>query len=200
MTRIFESYNKNFDLTIDNIEDKQLKFFIHDKGGWIFSTKNVVVALHLLYDKTLKDIGEESEIKILDILNSKVRYNKELIISSLEEDGDLQWISWLCNGAFDYGNDTERLYDYVMDDVFELGLDDEKEDEEVNRRYDILMESYDSDDILEKIKNDYEDELIEVIEKSDNYLELAEEINRISEDITQSSIDYLLDFMCECSY
>lgn len=200
MTRIFESYNKNFDLTIDNIEDKQLKFFIHDKWGWIFSTKNVVVALHLLYDKTLKDIGEESEIKILDILNSKVRYNKELIISSLEEDGDLQWISWLCNGAFDYGNDTERLYDYVMDDVSELGLDDEKEDEEVNRRYDILMESYDSDDILEKMKNDYEDELIEVIEKSDNYLELAEEINRISEDITQSSIDYLLDFMCECSY
>ena len=87
-----------------------------------------------------------------------------------------------------------------MDDVSELGLDDEKEDEEVNRRYDILMESYDSDDILEKMKNDYEDELIEVIEKSDNYLELAEEINRISEDITQSSIDYLLDFMCECSY
>ena len=112
----------------------------------------------------------------------------------------MQWISWLSNGAFDYGNDTERLYDYVMDDVSELGLDDEKEDEEVNRRYDILMESYDSDDILEKMKNDYEDELIEAIEKSDNYLELAEEINRISEDITQSSIDYLIDFMCECSY
>ena len=33
--------------------------------------------------------------------------NKELIVNSLEEDGDLQWISWLTKSAYEYGNDTE---------------------------------------------------------------------------------------------
>ena len=55
-----------------------------------------MVALYVLKDKTIKDLISNSldDTKIISILDSKLEYDKELIINSLEEDGDLQWISW----------------------------------------------------------------------------------------------------------
>ena len=121
---IFEYYGNRASVTM-NLKDNKLKTYIHDYGGWIFDTKNVVVALYVLKDKTIKDLISNSldDTKIISILDSKLEYDKELIINSLEEDGDLQWISWLTKNYFDYGNDKEYIYSIVTEDFEEQGYD-----------------------------------------------------------------------------
>ena len=56
---IFEYYGNRVTINIKQKDDK-LDFFIHDKGGWVFDTKNIVVALYVLKDKAIKDLMTNS--------------------------------------------------------------------------------------------------------------------------------------------
>lgn len=197
---IFEYYGNRVTINIKQKDDK-LDFFIHDKGGWVFDTKNIVVALYVLKDKAIKDLMTNSndDTKIIDILNAKVRYDKELIINSLEEDGDLMWVSWLTKDIFNYGDDKEFIYSMVQDDFYEQGYSDEddKDSDTIDCAYWDIIDKYDGDKILEKIKEDYESELKYIINESSDYVELTKKIHELSNEISSSSYDYLLDFIAE---
>ena len=195
---IFECFGDRVTVDIKKKSDK-LHFFIHDKGGWIFDTKNIVVALYILKDKAIKDLKSNSmdDTKIIDILNSKIEYDKELIEDSLKDGGDLQWVSWLTQGVFDYGNDKEFIYSVVLEDFLEEGYDYDKEEDSdiIDNAYWNTLEHYSDDSILEQIKNDYESELKDIINKSPNYIELAEGVSELSNEIKSNVYGYLLDFI-----
>lgn len=197
---IFEYYGNRVTINIKQKDDK-LDFFIHDKGGWVFDTKNIVVALYILKDKAIKDLMTNSndDTKIINILNAKVRYDKELIINSLEEDGDLMWVSWLTKDIFNYGDDKEFIYSMVQDDFYEQGYSDEdaKDSDTIDCAYWDIIDKYDGDKILEKIKEDYESELKYIINESSDYVELTKKIHELSNEISSSAYDYLLDFIAE---
>ena len=127
--KVFECYGDRASVTVKQNNDK-LKFLVHDFGGWIFDTKNIVVALYVLRDKTIKNLKTYSEdnTKIVDILDNSLEYDKQLILDSLEDGGDLQWFSWLTGNFFDYGSDKECIYDTVLEDLEEQGYSDDNED------------------------------------------------------------------------
>ena len=195
---IFTYYGNRVIVDIQQKNDK-LDFFIHDKLGWVFYTKNIVVALFILKDKEIKDLMYNStdDTKIIDILNAKTIYDKELIINSLEEDGDLQWVSWLTKNIFDYGDDEELIYSIVLEDFLEQGYDDDndKDSDIINCAYWNIIEHYDNDKILEQIKEDYESELKYIINESSNYIELTEKIHELSDEICSNVYDYLIEFV-----
>lgn len=197
---IFEYFGNRVTINIKQKDDK-LDFFIHDKGGWVFDTTNIVVALYVLKDKTIKDLMTNSndDTKIIDILNAKVRYDKELIINSLEDDGDLMWVSWLTKNIFDYGQDSEFIYSIVLEDFLEEGYDDDNEEDSntIDNAYYSILERYDDDKILEQIKEDYKSELENIINESSDYVELTKKIHELSNEISSSAYDYLLDFIAE---
>ena len=197
---IFEYYGNRASVTMD-LKDNKLKTYIHDYSGWIFNTKNVVVALYVLKDKTIKDLISNSldDTKIISILDSKLEYDKELIINSLEEDGDLQWISWLTKNYFNYGNDKEYIYSIVTEDFEEQGYDYENEEDykAIDEAYWNLIDKYDSDNLLEEMRDNYKDDIIYIIEKSSSYSELTEEIEELSNEIYLNANDYRLDFIAE---
>lgn len=197
---IFEYFGNMASVTM-NLKDNKLKTYIHDYGGWIFDTKNIVVALYVLKDKTIKDLISNSldDTKIISILDSKLEYDKELIINSLEEDGDLQWISWLTKNYFDYGNDKEYIYSIVTEDFEEQGYDYENEEDykAIDDAYWSLIDKYDSDNLLEEMRDNYKNDLVNIIEKSSSYSELAEEIEELSNEIYLNANDYILDFIAE---
>ena len=197
---IFECYGNKVTVTMD-LKDNKLKTYIHDYSGWIFNTKNVVVALYVLKDKTIKDLMTISldDTKILSILDSKLEYNKELIINSLEEDGDLQWIAWLTKNYFDYGDDKEYIYSIVTEDFEEQGYDYENEEDSkvIDDAYWSLIDKYDSDNLLEEMRDNYKHDLVYIVNKCSSYSELAEEIEELSNEIYSNANDYILDFICE---
>ena len=197
---IFEYYGNKVTVTMD-LKDNKLKTYIHDYSGWIFDTKNVVVALYVLKDKTIKDLISYSsdDTKITSILDSKLEYDKELILNSLEEDGDLQWISWLTKNYFNYGNDKEYIYSIVTEDFEEQGYDYENEEDSkvIDDAYWNLIDKYDSDNLLEEMRDNYKNDLVNIINECSSYSQLAEEIEELSNDIYSNVYDYILDFMCE---
>ena len=197
---IFEYYGNKVTVTMD-LKDNKLKTYIHDYSGWIFNTKNVVVALYVLKDKTIKDLISYSsdDTKITSILDSKLEYDKELILNSLEEDGDLQWISWLTKNYFNYGNDKEYIYSMVIEDFEEQGYDYENEEDfkVIDDAYWSLIDKYDSDNLLEEMRDNYKNDLVNIINESSSYSELAEEIEELSNEIYSNAYDYIFSFIGE---
>ena len=198
--KVFECYGDRASVTVKQNNDK-LKFLVHDFGGWIFDTKNIVVALYVLRDKTIKNLKTYSEdnTKIVDILDNSLEYDKQLILDSLEDGGDLQWISWLTGNFFDYGSDKECIYDTVLEDLEEQGYSDDNEEDLkfIDNTYCDLIDKYDSDKILESMKKHNKNNLISIINSCNSYSELASEIKELSDRIFCSIYEYIIDFIYE---
>lgn len=207
---IVNYYGAKVDLLVD-LEDGQLKTHIHDRSGWIFDTENVVVAFSIIGDRKPSELGYADDTnKIVDIIDSKLPYDKELILNSLDDGGDLNWVYWLSGGNAYWmqGYDRDYIYDDIKDIYTEEYLTDEDENEDgytdayynnIDRVYSKVMETYHEDKIQEQIRIDHEGDLMDIINSSSTWNEFYTNLHVLEQVIQNFLYEYLTEFIYSCN-